>query len=180
MRDIWVTSDTHFNHSNILRFDNGRGDDFDTVSEMNETMVQNWNNVVKPGDIVYHLGDVFFGSKDEFKSMWPRLHGRKRLIPGNHDDIKFLSSGSFFQKVMMWRMFPEYNTVLTHVPIHMGNDESRKYQTNIHGHLHRNLVTIPNKKGMMTKHPDMRYHSVCVEHTNYTPVHLYSLMDELK
>ena len=123
MSDIWVTSDSHWNHVNILKFtDSNTGKlvrpEFKDVTDMNETMIRNWNSVVKPGDKVYHLGDVFFGDKEWFKRMWPRLNGSKRLIIGNHDDVKFLSSGGFFQKVMMWRMFPEFNILMSHVPLH--------------------------------------------------------------
>lgn len=170
-KEIWVTSDTHFNHSNILNFENGRGEDFSSVQEMNETLIKNWNSVVKPGDKIYHLGDVFFGSKDWFKRHWPRLNGQKRLIVGNHDDIRFLSSGGFFSKVQMWRMFPELGVVLTHVPINMAEDH-RKYSINIHGHLHRNRVTIPKVRGIRRPYLDLRYVNVCVENTNYTPVNL--------
>lgn len=164
--DIWFTSDTHFNHENILKFEGGRPE-FSSVEEMNEVMIENWNSVVKPGDRIYHLGDVFFGSREEFKKLWPRLNGSKRLIVGNHDDIKFLSSGGFFKKVYMWRMFTEHNFVASHVPLHPNSlyrHKKQKWLKNVHGHTHRNGPSDPN------------YRSVCVEMTNYTPVHL----DELK
>lgn len=170
MRSIWLTSDTHFLHSNILGFAGKdgkliRGEDFLDVNHMNEVMIDNWNRVVKPGDKVYHLGDVFMGDKDKFKKLWPRLNGSKRLIVGNHDDIKFLSSGGFFQKVTMWRIFKEHNMVLTHVPIH--NNSFRAVDFNVHGHIHEK----PS--------PTERHHCVCVEQTNYTPVHIETLRDKL-
>lgn len=171
-KNIWVVSDTHFNHTNILRFtDSNTGElirpGFKDVTEMNETMIQNWNSVVRPGDKVYHLGDVFFGDKEWFKRMWPRLMGSKRLLVGNHDDIPFLSSGGFFQKVQMWRCFAEFNILMTHVPIHdsgLYRNRSRdRPMLNVHGHIHQN------------KSPQGPYHCVCVEHTNYTPVHIEDL-----
>lgn len=163
-RNIWVTSDTHFNHGNILKFKNSDGNlvrNFDSVHQMNEVMVDNWNSVVKPGDKVYHLGDVFFGSQYHFKSLWPRLKGSKRLIVGNHDDVKFLSSGGFFQKVMLWRLFKEFGLILTHVPIHL--DSFSAASKNVHGHIHSN----PSPPGP--------YQCVCVEQTNYTPVNIEEL-----
>jgi len=172
MSDIWITSDTHFNHVNILRFtDSNTGKlvrpNFKDVTDMNETMIRNWNSVVKPGDKVYHLGDVFFGDKEWFKRMWPRLNGSKRLIVGNHDDIKFLSSGGFFQKVAMWRQFTEFGIIMTHVPIHYsGLFRIKNMETpmlNVHGHIHQN------------KSPKGPYYNVCVEQTNYTPVNLEDL-----
>lgn len=167
MSDIWVTSDTHFGHENILNFKDSVGNpvrDFSSVEDMDETMVSRWNQVVKKGDKVYHLGDVFFGSKDRFKSLWPRLNGSKRLVVGNHDDIKFLSSGGFFQKIMMWRVFTEFGLILTHTPQHQSALTGKRTSLiNVHGHIHQNLS------------PEGPYKCVCVEQTNYTPVHIESL-----
>jgi len=162
--NIWVTSDTHFNHHNIVhKFEPPRP--FKDVHHMNETIIENWNAVVKPGDKVYHLGDVFFGDKEEFKKLWPRLNGKKRLIVGNHDDVKFLANGSFFEKVMMWRWFD--NLLLSHVPVHPSSiKEARggvKNSLNVHGHTH------------FRGSPEGPYKSVCVELTNYTPVNIEEL-----
>jgi calcineurin-like phosphoesterase family protein len=121
-KDIWVISDLHYNHANILNFIDYKGNrtrEFDTVDQMNEFLIDRWNSVVKPGDIVYTLGDTFFGSKDEFKIAWPKFNGSKRLIVGNHDDIQFLSSGGFFKKTLFWRMFTDHGLVFHHVPFHL-------------------------------------------------------------
>lgn len=156
-RDIWLISDTHFFHQNIIKFCDRP---FSSVEEMNEHMVDKWNSVVKPGDKVYHLGDVLMGpiSPGHFESFWPRLNGSKRLVVGNHDDIKYLSNGGFFQKVMMWRHFKEHNILLTHVPLHP--DHIRHHGVNVHGHIHEK----PSPKGP--------YKCVCVEQINYTPIHI--------
>lgn len=181
MRDIWVISDTHFRHANILKFKDQYGNlvrpGFANVDEMDEHMIERWNSVVKPGDIVYHLGDVVMNSNDDytwFKQNWSRLNGSKRLIVGNHDDIKFLSAGGFFKKVSMWRMFPEFGLLLTHVPVHSasamlyGSKDTGLLTTpfqllNVHGHIHQN----PSPAGP--------YRCVCVEHTDYTPVNIEEL-----
>lgn len=170
-KDIWVVSDTHFNHANILNFKDDknsyfRGDIFKDVDHMNDCMISNWNSVVKPGDKVYHLGDVFFGDKESFKKLWPRLNGSKRLVVGNHDDIKFLSSGGFFNKVCMWRIFREFDMVLTHVPIH--ESSFRKVSFNVHGHIHEK----PS--------PTNKHFCVSVEQINYTPVNIEDLSLELR
>lgn len=182
MRDIFVTSDSHFRHANILKFVDTatgklvRGDRFSDVDEMDEHMIERWNSVVKQGDIVYHLGDVVMGDQDWFKKNWPRLKGRKRLIVGNHDDIKFLASGGFFQKVQLWRMFTEFGLLLSHVPLHINSlyryaskDElapiymEPELMLNVHGHIHQN----PSPEGP--------YKCVCVEQTDYTPVNIEEL-----
>ena len=172
-RNIWVTSDTHFNHENILKFktkDGSKVRDFESVTHMNEAIIERWNSKVKPGDKVYHLGDVFFGDKESFKTLWPRLNGSKRLVVGNHDDVKFLSSGGFFQKVYLWRMFKEHGLLLTHVPVHPSTLGEARFREetmlNVHGHIHQN----PSPEGP--------YRCVCVEQTNYYPVNLEELYDE--
>lgn len=167
-RNYWVISDTHFGHENILKFRDKegsyfRGDLFQDVDHMNEVMIQNWNSVVKSGDRVYHLGDVFFGSKDNFKKIWPRLNGSKSLIVGNHDDIKFLSSGGFFRKVEMWKVFKDFNCILSHVPLHESSLGRGSCNLNIHGHIHQN----PSPVGP--------YKCVSVEQINYTPLNLEEL-----
>lgn len=170
--NVWLISDTHFNHKNILRFSDGegryfRGDLFSSVEEMNETLIENWNSVVKPGDRVYHLGDVFFGDRDHFKSMWPRLNGAKRLIVGNHDDIKWLSKGGFFGRVEMWRKIPEMGMILSHVPLHQST-LNKKTPLNVHGHIHEKLP------------PSLQHYNVSVERTSYSPVHIEDVRDNWK
>lgn len=173
---LFLTHISHFGHNNILNFKNDDGTpvrDFSSVEEMNETMVDNWNRVVKKGDKVYHLGDVFFGSKENFQKLWPRLNGSKRLVVGNHDDIKWLSQGGFFQKVQMWRIFSDWKLILSHVPLR--EDQFRYNERkdngdpngflNVHGHIHAR----PSPEGP--------YKCVCVEQpgVNYTPVNIEDL-----
>ncbi len=79
----WFTADTHFGHANIIKYCNRP---FGSSVEMNETMISNWNKVVQPGDIVYHLGDFCFGRKGyEFDIYFNRLNGLIVFIKGNHD-----------------------------------------------------------------------------------------------
>jgi calcineurin-like phosphoesterase family protein len=180
MSNIWVISDTHFFHENILKFTDSttgelvRGGRFSSVNEMNECMLDNWNSVVSPGDKVYHLGDVTMGHNEEFLKFWPKLNGSKRLIVGNHDDIKFLSTGGLFAKVQMWRMFPEFGLMFSHVPLHINSlyrypskDSTETFEPvamlNVHGHLHQN----PSPEGP--------YRNVSVEAIDYTPINIEEL-----
>lgn len=170
MPDIWVTSDTHFNHKNILNFTDDEGKKvrpFDSVEEMNEVLIERWNEVVKPGDKIYHLGDVFFGHIDWVVNNWHRLNGKKRLIVGNHDDIPNIVKRGMFEKVDLWRMFSEFNLLLTHVPVHNSTLYERRFKDrpmiNVHGHIHSN----PSPAGP--------YVCVCVEQTDYRPVNIEEL-----
>jgi calcineurin-like phosphoesterase family protein len=172
--NIFAISDTHWNHANILNFTCSETGSptrpgFADVEAMNEHMIERWNSVVKPGDKVYHLGDVVFGENKEdwMAKNFPRLNGKKRLIVGNHDNIKFHAAGGWWGKIDLWRMFPEFGLLLTHVPVHERTlGESRftgKKMLNVHGHIHTN------------KSPSEDYRCVCVEQINYTPVSLEEL-----
>ena len=162
-KDIWIISDTHFNHANILGFTDSEGDlirpGFKDVDDMNESMIYMWNSVVKPGDKVYHLGDVVMGKPGWMEDNWSKLNGSKRLIVGNHDRIKYLSSGSWFKEVYMWRQLKDHGILLTHTPQHESTLMWGKI-VNVHGHIHQN------------KSPQGLYINMSVEEINYTPVHI--------
>lgn len=81
---IYFTADLHFFHKNILEFqrETRLGN---TVEEMNELIVRNWNKQVSVQDTVYLLGDVSFGSEDKTDKLLERLNGIIHLVLGNHD-----------------------------------------------------------------------------------------------
>lgn len=85
---VFVTSDTHFNHVNMVEKFCQESRPFNTVEEMNEAIVKNWNSVVSPDDTVYHLGDCFMGQLDTVAKYGSRLNGKIHVIPGNHDTKK--------------------------------------------------------------------------------------------
>lgn len=160
MREIFVISDTHFGHNNIIRYCNRP---FSDVSDMNTVMIDRWNKTVRPQDIVYHLGDVYFGEKGRCLEV---LNGHKRLILGNHDNGKDQYLLCHFEKILVWRMFPEFKLLLTHVPVHYSQLKD-KCPVNVHGHVHNNP-----EPGLRE---DRRYKNVSVEMINYTPVHISEL-----
>ncbi len=80
MANIWFTSDQHYEHFNILRYCNRP---FKDIEEMNEALIDNYNEVVQPNDIVWHLGD--FAMMREPDNILRRLNGYKHLVFGNHD-----------------------------------------------------------------------------------------------
>lgn len=149
---IWLVSDTHFGHENIIGY---CGRPFAHAAEMDEAMVERWNGVVKPGDHVYHLGDVAIAKRH--LATVARLNGRKRLVRGNHDIYRtkdYLAAG--FQEIHGCRVL--HNLILTHVPIHPGS--LGRFAGNVHGHIHDQ----PSPEG--------RYLNVSVERVNYTPITL--------
>ena len=164
-RNYWFISDTHFFHENILKW--GRGE-FSSIEDMNEHIVDRWNSVVKKGDRVYHLGDVWMGpsTHKDRAALMSRLNGSKSLIIGNHDDVKYMAKGGFFRKIELWKYWPDKPLIFTHVPIHEGSIKERILQEggiNVHGHTH------------LQGSPDGPYRSVCCEIVDYTPVNLEEL-----
>ena len=51
---IFVTSDLHFGHANVIKFDNRP---FQNVEEMDRALIALWNETVSKRDTVYILGD---------------------------------------------------------------------------------------------------------------------------
>ena len=78
----WFTSDTHFGHANVIRYCDRP---YSSLSEMDDVLVANWNQVVRPNDIVYHLGDFTLGGQEQAKAYFARLNGRISVVPGGHD-----------------------------------------------------------------------------------------------
>ena len=170
MQNIFFTADTHFWHENLLKFKRADGSpvrSFNTLFEMNETIIQNWNRVVKVEDRVYHLGDVTFQYDSAFTSLMHRLNGFVDLIPGNHDKLKKDGFLNHFRKVHSgWKKFKEHNFTATHFPMMLGQLRGTEY--NLHGHVHEKTLSDPH------------YISVSVEVRNYTPVHLDEILAEIK
>lgn len=153
MPNIFITSDTHFHHGNIIKYCNRP---FSSTAEMDEVLVQNWNKVVKPEDKVYHLGDVYFPQKEKSDWLFGRLNGSKRLILGNHDSGKDQTLLKYFKEIYMWRFLKDFGLLLTHVPVHP-ESLSSKLKYNVHGHIHNKLS------------PKGPYKNACVEMNDYTP-----------
>ena len=131
---IFFTADTHFGHKNILKLCNRP---FETIEEMNETLIENWNHRVSGMDTVYIVGDMFFRCSDA-ETILRRLKGKKRLIVGNHDS-------SWMNKVDLNRYFVSVDRLLEisdgkhaltlcHYPLLTWNHAKKSYM--IHGHIH--------------------------------------------
>lgn len=80
--NVYFTSDTHFFHKNIIKYCDRP---FESVENMNDRIISQWNSIVSPDDIVFHLGDVCFGGKQKWLDTIGKCNGTKFLIKGNHD-----------------------------------------------------------------------------------------------
>ncbi len=156
MVEIFVISDTHFGHQNILTFEQDGKPlrPFDSLTEMHVTMIDNWNRIVGPKDKIYHLGDVAFSRAG--LGLMAMLNGKKRLIRGNHDGYKLNEYRKYFHEIYGVRQINGY--WLTHVPMHDCSVSEARCKGNIHGHLHGNPAPTPN------------HLNVSVEQINYTPL----------
>lgn len=137
MSDYW-TSDNHFFHRKIVQYC-ARSRPFDSIEEMNEHMVQEWNGKVRPEDDVYHLGDFSFGTHDKTESILKRLNGNIHMVLGNHDRLFEGDLKQYMTEVVSYKEMParKYGVpiVMFHFPI---EDWNRKnYESiHLHGHLH--------------------------------------------
>ena len=80
MSKVFFIADTHFGDNDVFLM-SGENKFFDSVKDKDEEIIENWNTTVRPGDIVFVLGD--FGEL----SYMERLNGQKFLIKGNHDNV---------------------------------------------------------------------------------------------
>ena len=167
MPSVFLTSDTHFGHTGVCRFTRNDGvtklRPWDDANEMDEEMVRRWNDRVRPNDKVYHLGDVVINRKA--LSIMNRLNGDKVLIRGNHDIFKDTDYREYFRELRAYHVMN--GMILSHIPIHP--ESLSRFGTNIHGHLHANRVMKTDLFSDQVS-VDPRYHCVCVEQTDYTPI----------
>lgn len=170
MAELWFISDTHFSHTNIIKYANRP---FSSAAEMDEMMVQRWNEVVKPPDHVYHLGDLCICRPKHIAHILTRLNGHKRLVRGNHDIFKTSEYWEFFEEIHGVRVLD--NFIFTHIPIHPHS--VGRFRANVHGHTHEYEV---QKEEMGVQKKDNRYLNICVEHTHYRPISLEEIRQRVQ
>jgi len=165
---VFFTSDTHFNHTNIIRFCDRP---FRTTEEMNETLIRNWNSVVDPDDIVFHLGDFCLGGSAEWTKVLDRLNGKIYLIIGNHDlkNMKQGFIGRFEHVAMEMRIeIGKQKIYLNHYPF-LCFEGGYKDVWQLFGHVH----TRKNNTGIDAGRLQYLYptqYDVGVDNNDFTPV----------
>jgi calcineurin-like phosphoesterase family protein len=169
MPAVFLVSDTHFGHAGVCRFTRNDGctplRPWDSAAEMDEAMIEAWNDRVRPNDKVYHLGDVVINRKA--LGIMRRLNGDKVLIRGNHDIFRDDEYRKYFRELRAYHVMN--GMILSHIPIH--SESLGRFGVNIHGHLHANRVMLPGFNGKVTDIVDVRYHCVCVEQTpDFAPI----------
>jgi calcineurin-like phosphoesterase family protein len=164
---VFFTADQHFGHEQIMKYENRP---FFGEAIMDETMIENWNAVVNPDDLVFVLGDVSFYDKEKTTEIIKRLNGSKNLIKGNHDSENnqwYRDCG--FDEVSEFPVIYKDWFVLSHEPPHYYNETMPFFY--IFGHVHGTpLYPIVTKQSAC----------VCVERWKYFPVSEAELIQRVK
>lgn len=160
----YYISDLHLNHIGIMKHCNRP---FASLDEMNETIINNWNNVVKDSDDVYILGDVCYKPEESYKLI-ERLKGQKHLIVGNHDThiIKNKQIKNLFVSIdkMLTVNDGQYKIVLCHYPL-VEWDGYFRNTYHFFGHIHNNTDNLAYK--IVTTIP--RAFNVCADLLDFIP-----------
>ncbi len=160
---IFVISDLHFGHKNIVELSR-------RPENYNELIIEGWNSVVHKHDKVLILGDVSFVNKKKTKIYLDQLKGRKYLIRGNHDQAgeKWFKDVGFREVLEpIYKQFNHHSVLFTHEPVL----ELPKEWFNIHGHLHGN-----DHRGVK---PTTRHYDMSVDAVGYKPIRIHEVLKEL-
>ena len=156
----WIISDTHFFHMNIGRY-------CDRSDGWQETIIENWNRLIQSDEVVFHIGDLALGKRENIESLVPLLNGRLYLMRGNHDR----RSNGFYQRQGI-TLVPDpsrmdlpsgLTLIFSHRPI-LPLDPG---VLNLHGHVHNS----PTPE-LGTSHVNQ-----CVEVRDYRPWRLKDILD---
>lgn len=156
----FFTADSHFGHARIIDYAARPYRDADT---MNRALIDAWNDTVGRGDDVYVLGDFALGHRSRTIPTARLLHGRKFLLPGNHDGCwpghaghtnaraRYLDGG--FEQIIAptWITTAGHDVALNHFPyLHGGTADQERYDERyadwrpvddggwlLHGHIHQ-------------------------------------------
>ena len=115
---IYYISDTHFKDQKI--FDKCSRP-FDSLEEMEETIINNWNKKVSEDDTVYVLGDIGKDDDPSTINIFKRLKGHKHLLVGNHDHdmLEDITESNVFESIKFIDLIMdnEYKVCLCHYPL---------------------------------------------------------------
>jgi calcineurin-like phosphoesterase family protein len=165
--DHWLISDTHFNHLKIQEY-------CDRPEGWQAIIINNWNRVVKKGDVVLHFGDIGFGDKEQLYGLVKRLHGNIFMIKGNHD-----RHGKKWYEDVGITVVPSFMVSIDDTDdvvyfTHRRIKDENFTKMNIHGHSHnkRPYIDINDKEGV--------YVNVSVESIDYTPIRLSDVINDVR
>ena len=144
---VWITSDLHFLHSNIIGYCDRP---FFDVSSMTDALIATLQKV--PNDeLIIFGGDMAIGNYERTVELIRLLPGRKILIAGNHDltrdgKCKLAREENLFVAVvpfLAWQGYQRRLVVVSHYPILIPDTYKNTPVLNYHGHLHEK--TMPSE-----------------------------------
>lgn len=181
---IFFTSDLHFGHENVLKFDNRP---FQTVEEMDEELIRRWNNKVGKGDLVYVLGDMIWKTEtNEAAALIKKLNGQIILIKGNHD--RFLHNATAKKALAGVKDYDDIcvaledgttrRCILSHyfIPFYNGH---RYNAIHLHGHSHNTdeyYMELGITKAIKDSGLNVEIYNVGCMFWNYEPVTLDEIL----
>jgi calcineurin-like phosphoesterase family protein len=194
----FVTSDLHFHHENILKYEPRRMELFQTIDRMNQKLIKRWNGVVAPQDDVYIIGDFSWHGVDQVRNLLSQLNGNKFLIIGNHDEknlrthTRMLKAGFCSIASSLELDHGGIRFIMSHYPyrspllrrlyiwLRWGRFRERYEDKRLtpvpgvwllHGHTHSGPPMINKSRKM---------YNVGTDYHNYTPVLLDEVVDQIK
>lgn len=177
MGEIWLSSDLHFGHNKEFIWKE-RG--FSSIDEMNETIINNFNNIITPNDTLILLGDCVMGPVENIDWL-KRLNGNITIIRGNHDTDNRIANYNLILHVerienAYYMKYQGYHFYMSHYPALCGNYDDdhnlHKHMLNLCGHLHTKDKWFDYDKGMI-------YH-VEVDAHDCKPVHIETIINDFK
>ncbi len=133
---IYYVADLHFGHPDNITLIRRP---FDDVEDMNESLIDNWNEKVKNDDTVYVIGDMFSRCEPETaEDILKKLKGHKHLVIGDHDSswMAKIDADKYFESVNDILEVNDANRVcvLCHYPLLTWKRENKTYM--VYGHIH--------------------------------------------
>jgi calcineurin-like phosphoesterase family protein len=180
---VFFTSDTHFGHDEIIDWCRRPYKD---VNEMNEELIKNWNSVVGPTDVVYHLGDFALGGSRLWKGTLSRLNGKKYLIIGNHDEKNLRSGYAVYFEGIHWQVKIRVEgraIYLNHAPFLCYGGTYRPQEKAVwqfHGHTHE-----MQGENLGEDYPRLQYrfpfqYDVGVDFNDYRPISFTEICKKIR
>lgn len=185
IKHLFFSADSHFWHTNIIKYCKRP---FYSVEEMNEKLIQYWNETISNDDIVFHLGDFAFCGPTKVQKIKEQLNGKIILIKGNHD---YDSTLKLFDNVFDQLLLNLNGDLiyLNHYPFLTFAGAYRDNVYQLFGHVHTcklppiedpEINEILNEDSNRLQYLLKNQYDVGVDNNDYRPVSWLEIKNKLK
>jgi calcineurin-like phosphoesterase family protein/2'-5' RNA ligase len=165
-KKIFVISDTHFDHTNVIRFSDRP---FASTRHMNQQLISRWNSTVN-NDTVYFLGDMSLGRRRRPIDYWlGKLGGQIYCLRGNHDSDIIQNAPVIHDRYGI--KYHDYKFLLMHHPWRPHGYDGWI----IHGHTHN--TSMKNHPFLHQKNKTINVSSELIDYTPITLDRIISLIE---